>query len=85
MAPIRASLPSLTKSADRDRAVSCLITDFYAASNAPVMEAKWRTITLAVQKFGLEPLPPSREVVLALGAALKAGGYKSAETYLALW
>ena len=49
------------------------------------MEAKWKTITSAVAKWGLVPLPPSKEVLLALGAALKAGGYRSADTYLSLW
>ena len=58
---------------------------FYAASNTHVMEAKWKTITSAVAKWGLVPLPPSREVLLALGAALKAGGYRSADTYISLW
>jgi hypothetical protein len=70
---------------DREAAVSSLVTDFYAASNSHVVEAKWRTITSAVKKWGLEPLPPTRDVLLALGAALKAGGYRSSETYLSLW
>jgi len=32
--------------------------------------------------FGLTPFPPSQETVVALGAALKAGNYASAENYL---
>ena len=56
--------------------------DFYAASSAPSVAAKWRTVVRALELFEFTPFPPSTRKVLALGAALKAGGYRSAEAYL---
>ena len=42
----------------------------------------WRTIEAALAKWGLVPLPPTADKLLALGAALKAGAYSAAENYL---
>ena len=66
----------------REASLEELRKGFYAASSAPSVAAKWKTINKALGLFNLTPLPPSPQKVLALGAALKAGGYRSAESYL---
>ena len=47
--------------------------------------AKWVTVCRFLSKFGLDPLPPSADKVVALGASLKAGSYRSAPTYFSLY
>ena len=49
------------------------------------MQHKLSTITSALGKWGLQLLPPSEEKVIALGSALKAGHYRSAQAYLTLY
>jgi hypothetical protein len=78
----RGSLPALSVPADRAAAVDALLAGTYAKSSRGVHAALWRTITSALSKWGHLPLPPTAEKVMALGAALKAGGYSSAENYL---
>jgi len=56
-----------------------------AATTLASSSAKWKTICRYLAKFGLDPLPPSADKVVALGAALKAGAYKSAPTYFSLY
>ena len=58
---------------------------FLAPSTAASNKARWATIARFLGKFGLEPLPPSPDKALALGAALKAGSYRSAGGYLSLY
>ena len=57
----------------------------YAPATLAANGAKWKTITKFLNKFGLRPFPPRVDSVLALGAALRAGGYRSAQTYLSLY
>ena len=78
----RGSLPALASLSDRASAVDALLSDTYAKSSRGVHSALWRTISTALSKWGHSPLPPTPEKVMALGAALKAGGYSSAENYL---
>ena len=52
----------------------------YAPSTLNANEAKWKTIEKYLSKSGLSPFPPTVDAVLALGAALRAGGYRSAQT-----
>ena len=59
-----------------------LVEDFYAASAGATVAAKWRTVVKALGMYDFTPFPPTAQKVLALGAVLKAGGYRSAETYL---
>ena len=42
----------------------------------------WATTLDFLDRWGLQPFPPSKETLVALGAALKAGNYASAENYL---
>ena len=69
---------------ERAGAVQDLTDDFYAATSQRSNHFKWRTIVEMLSKWRLDPLPPSKEAVVALGAALKRGGYRSSESYLSL-
>ena len=62
-----------------------LVRDLYAPSSARSMDHKWTTFRRALAMWGLEPLPPSAEAIVALGAALKKGSYQSADSYLSLY
>ena len=69
---------------ERRSAVQDLTEDIYAATSQRSNFFKWKTIVDMLSKWNLSPLPPTREAVVALGAALKRGGYRSAESYLSL-
>ena len=77
----RGSLPGLSSPSDRAAAVDALLAGTYAKSSRGVHTALWRTITSALSKWGHLPFPPTPDKVMAFGAALKAGGYSSAENY----
>ena len=81
-APSRGALPSLSTEAERSEAVAGLFSDVYAASSRHKQATMWRTILAALDKWGLAPFPASKMAIVAIGAALKAGGYASAENYL---
>jgi hypothetical protein len=49
------------------------------------MEQKLKTIKAALAMWGHLPLPPTTDKIVSLGATLKAGGYRSAESYLVLY
>ena len=70
---------------ERDEAMGSLQRDVYAPSNQHVVKYRWRTIERALALFGHVPFPPSVQKVLALGAVLKHGKYKSADVYLSLF
>jgi len=57
----------------------------YATTTSASNDARWRTVLKIFSKFGLRPWPPGVDQVLALGGALKAGGYRSAAGYLSLY
>ena len=56
--------------------------DVYAASSRKKQATLWNTSVAALAQFGIEPLPPTREKLIFLGAALKAGRYTTANLYL---
>ena len=67
---------------EKKSAMDALVEDFYAASSAPSVAAKWKTVVKALALYDFTPFPPTPSKILALGAVLKAGGYRSAEAYL---
>ena len=77
-------LPELDAEGLRE-AQAKFVEDIHAPSQRPVVKAKLATISKALGMWDLEPYPPSAEKVQALGTVLKAGRYKSAETYLSLY
>ena len=81
----RGSLPSLSEPFERDEAIRHLQDDFYSASTRRSLSWKWKTVVSALDRWGHQPFPPTQPKVIALGAALKAGGYATAEAYLLLY
>ena len=63
-------------------AVESLVSDFYASSSRHKQQTMWRTIKKVLDRWGLEAFPPTQESIVAVGAALKAGAFASAENYL---
>ena len=59
--------------------------DFYAASTRRALGWKWKTVNMALGRWGLQPFPPTQQKILSLGAALKSGKYSTAESYLLLY
>ena len=80
--PSRGALPALSSPDERDQAIKALQDDYFSASHARTMNWKWKTIETALKKWRYDPFPPSLEKLVALGAALKSGGYQSAESYV---
>ena len=81
----RGVLPSLASPEARAAALEDFHADLYAASSQVSLGFKWRTVTRMIAAWGLEVLPPTVEKIYLLGAALKAGGYRSAAGYLSLY
>ena len=78
-------MPNLSTSSAREAAVDAVVAGMYASTTRVVQDAKWSTISKVLGKFGYTPLPLTPDKVLALGGALKAGGYRSASAYLSLY
>ena len=77
-----AALPELDSVDSRAEAVRALECEVYAASSLRKQTTFWNTILKALGKWSLDPMPPSREKLLFLGAALKMGRYSTADQYL---
>ena len=83
-AAARGALPALTSEAERSKALVDLEEGFYANSSRKAVAMKWRTIVAACGKFEVSPLPLTKDSIFALGAVLKAGHSRSAESYVSL-
>ena len=81
----RGRLPELATVAERAEALKELESEVHAASSKKAIEAKLKTIKAALAKWCLPLFPPTASSVRALGATLKKGGYRSAESYLSLY
>ena len=84
-APKRGALPDLSSSESRVLALEELQRDFVSASGRGPAESRLRTVQHMLGLWGLHPLPPTQQHVLALGATLKKGGYRSPEQYLSTY
>ena len=78
------SLPSLSKDELED-AAHRFREDIHAPSQRSVVKAKLGTLEKAAGMFGMSLFPPSLERIQAIGTILKAGRYRSAETYLGIY
>jgi len=78
-------VPLLETAEQRDEVVTDALASIYAPTTLASNDARWRTISRILAKFGLEVFPPSVEKVVALGAALRAGSFRSAPGYLSLY
>ena len=77
-----AAVPELDTEEARSAAVQALGVDVYAASSRRKQTTFHNTIVRALDKWGLSPMPPTRDKLVFLGAALKAGRYRTADQYL---
>ena len=62
-------VPLLETAAQRDEVVTDALASIYALTTLASNDARWRTISRILAKFGLEVFPPSVEKVVALGAS----------------
>ena len=74
-------MPSLASEGERAEALKSFNEGIYAPTTARASLHKLTTVSTALAKFGFALLPPDTEKVAALGAVLKAGGYRSSEAY----
>ena len=89
-APVRrqhtsGSIPDLSTEAARASALEDLVMDIYAPSNRASVASRIRLCERVLAMWGLPALPPSARTISALGASLKAGGYRSASVYLSCY
>ena len=84
--PARAAgvLPQLDEDGLRE-AKEKFLEDVHAPSQRHVVRAKLQTVERAMAMWKLAPFPPSVEKIQALGSVLKAGRYKSSESYFAIY
>jgi hypothetical protein len=75
----------LTSEKCRRQALTNLEQDMWASTTTKAMMARARTSTRMLAFWGKAPRPLNVDKILALGAGLKQGGYRSAATYLDLY
>eukprot|EP00973_Karenia_brevis_P015548 2127428-Karenia_brevis.AAC.1 len=66
----------------REAAMDNLQSEFYSKSSAATIKSRLHTAENMLAAWELQMCPLTVENVLALGASLKAGGYRSAAQYL---
>ena len=67
---------------NRKRTHDDLTRDFYAPSCHDSRQSIWNTWCTIAKAWDLLPIPITDELVLAVGASLKNGGYRSSKNYL---
>ena len=82
LALARGRMPDLPTQSSRDTAVQQLMRGIYAESSAPALRGRRGCYLRMLRLWGLVPFPITQEKVIALGAGLKAGGYRSAGSVL---
>jgi hypothetical protein len=82
---MRGALPALASSEERAAAIGGFSRDIYAPSTRRAAQHKLSMVAPALSKWQYDLLPPDVEKITALGAALKAGHNRSAESYLTLY
>ena len=66
---------------NRKRTHEDLTRDFYAPSCHDSRQSIWNTWCTIAKAWGLLPIPITDELVLAVGASLKNGGYRSSKNF----
>ena len=66
---------------NRKRTHDELTRDFYAPSCQDSRQSVWKTWCTIAQAWNLLPVPLTEELVLAVGASLKHGGYRASKNY----
>ena len=75
----------MSTEAARAEALSEFRLGIYAESSRHSLGFKWRTVVRLLAVWGAVPFLPTVDKIAMLGAALKAGGYRSAPGYLSLY
>ena len=66
---------------NRKRTQQELTDQFYAASTQDPRGSQWKTWCTMAHAWGLLPIPITDELVLAIGASMKHGRYRSSKNY----
>ena len=66
---------------ERNKSLQMLQQDVYAQSNSGPQASRMKTWRQIAQAWGLDPLPLTPELIKAVGASFKRGGYRSAHLY----
>ena len=66
---------------NREKALADLEADVYSRSNGGPQVSRMKTWTKIAKAWGLAPLPLTPQLIRAVGASFKAGGYRSAHLY----
>ena len=66
---------------ERSQSLQMLQQDVYAQSNSGPQASRMKTWRQIAQAGGLAPLPMTPELIKAVGASFKRGGYRSAHLY----
>ena len=66
---------------NRKRTQQELTDQFYAASTQDPRGSQWKTWCTMAHAWGLLPIPITDELVLAIGASMKHGKYRSSKNY----
>ena len=66
---------------DLNEADRLFLQDRWAASSQAPRDSRWATWTRLSEKGGIPSLPVTKESLFAVGALLKAGGYRSSAQY----
>ena len=85
VAPSRGKVPGLDTEEARSAAMDAFVLGMHAASSTHVRQVKLTTVSRLLGLWGLAPHPLTVDKIRVLGAALKAGGYRTAESYLLLY
>ena len=75
-------MPALESEQEKAEALQALEDDVYAASSLSSVRGRRRCYELMLRQWNVTPFPASSEKVRFLAAALKAGGYRSAQNIL---
>ena len=66
---------------ERAKSLASLEQDIYARNNHAPQESRMKTWTKIAAAWNMPPLPITVELIKALGASFKRGGYRSAHLY----
>ena len=81
----RGCFPELDTPEARLGTIQLLEEEVHSTAQQRVLKYKTATIEKALGLWRLEVFPPTQEQVTCLGAVLKAGRYRSADSYLGLY
>ena len=79
------AVPDLSTAEARETALTNFTLDIFAPSNRASVASRLRTCERLLEVWSLQMSPPTPKAIVALGASLKAGRYRSASVYLSTY